>query len=189
MQRVCVYCGSSPGEGDTYRDAAVALAAELTSRGLDLVYGGSSKGIMGVLADAMLQHGGRVFGVMPHSLVRKEVGHAGLTELHMTETMHERKALMSEMSDAFVAMPGGFGTLEEIIETVTWGQLGFHDKPAGLLNVAGYYDRLGEYLQHAEKEGFLKSAHRGMLLWGQTPAELLDRFEGYSPPRVAKWRD
>jgi len=189
VQRICVYCGSSPGERPVYAEAARALAGELASRGVDAVYGGSCKGIMGVLADALLAAGGKVYGVMPHSLVRKEVGHAGLTELHMTETMHERKGLMADMADGFIAMPGGFGTLEEIIEILTWGQLGFHDKPCGLLNVDGYFDRLLAYLRHAEQEGFVKSAHLEMLMVESEPAALLDRFTGYVPPAVAKWRD
>ena len=186
---ICIYCGSSPGERPVYADAAEALARELVSRGIEVVYGGSCKGIMGVLADAVLERGGRIYGVMPHSLVRKEVGHAGLTELHMTETMHERKSLMADMADGFIAMPGGLGTLEEIIEVVTWGQLGFHEKPCGLLNVDGYFDGLLAYLRHAEQEGFVKSAHREMLLVESEPAALLDRFAAYVPPAVAKWRD
>ena len=189
FRRVCVYCGSSPGERPVYRDTAQTLAAALAERGLDLVYGGSCKGIMRVLADAALAAGCRVYGVMPHSLVRKEVGHSGLTELHMTETMHERKSMMADMADGFIAMPGGFGTLEEIIEVLTWGQLGFHEKPCGLLNVDGYFDGLGQYLKHAEREGFVKRVHREMLLVDSDPAALLDRFAAYDPPAVAKWRD
>ena len=189
MRRVCVYCGSSPGERPIYLEAAESLAGELVGRELGLVYGGSCKGIMGTLADAVLREGGEVYGVMPHSLVRKEVGHAGLTELHMTETMHERKSMMAEMADGFVALPGGFGTLEEIIEITTWGQLGFHTKPCGILNVAGYFDRFREYLLHAEEEGFLKPVHREMLMVETEPAALLDRFAAYQAPTVAKWRD
>ena len=184
-----MYCGSSPGERPDYKDAATGFAAELVSRDLELVYGGARKGIMGVLADAMLERGGRVCGVMPHSLVRKEIAHGGLTELHVTETMHERKAMMAEMADGFVALPGGFGTLEEIVEVLTWGQLGFHRKPCGVLNVAGYYDRLGSFLEHAEREGFVKPAHRAMLLVASDASALLDRFDAYEAPAVAKWRD
>lgn len=189
MKRICVYCGSSPGERPDYRNAAITLAAEIVSRDLELVYGGSSKGIMGVIADAALEHGGRVCGVMPHSLVRKEIAHDGLTELHVTETMHERKAMMADMSDGFVALPGGFGTLEEIIEVLTWGQLGFHQKPCGLLNIAGYYDRLSEFMAHAEQEGFIKPVHRSMLFVMSDASTLLDEFEGYTPPDVPKWCD
>lgn len=144
---------------------------------------------MGVLADAVLECGGRVRGVMPHSLVRKEVAHDGLTELHVTDTMHERKAMMVEMADGFVALPGGFGTLEEIIEVLTWGQLGFHEKPCGVLNVAGYYDRLRDFMEHAEQEGFVKPAHRSMLLVASDASALLDLFYAYDAPTVAKWRD
>ena len=184
-----MYCGSSRGERPDYKDAAIGFAAELVARDLELVYGGARKGIMGVLADAMLERGGRVYGVMPHSLVRKEIAHGDLTELHVTETMHERKAMMAEMADGFVALPGGFGTLEEIIEVLTWGQLGFHRKPCGLLNVAGYYDRLGSFVEHAEREGFIKPAHRAMLLVANDASSLLDRFDAYDAPTVAKWRD
>ena len=189
MKRICVYCGSSPGGRPDYAAAAEALASELLRRDLDLVYGGSSKGIMGVLADAVLAAGGNVYGVMPHSLVKKEIAHAGLTELTVTETMHERKSAMAEMADGFVALPGGFGTLEEIVEVLTWGQLGFHDKPCGLLNAAGYFDRFASFIAHAESEGFLKPAHRAMLQIAETPAALLDAFSDYRPPRVGKWRD
>ena len=189
MKRICVYCGSSPGERPDYRDAAVALAREAVARDLAIVYGGASKGIMGVLADAALDAGGTVLGIMPHSLVRKEIAHQGLSELRVTETMHERKAMMAELADGFVALPGGFGTLEEIVEALTWGQLRFHDKPCGLLNVAGYYDRLGRFLEHAEAEGFVRAAHRRMLLIDDDPSSLLDAFARYQPPTVAKWRD
>lgn len=189
MKRICVYCGSSPGKRDDYRRAARSLAAVLVARDLELIYGGSSKGLMGKLADAVLERGGRVCGVMPHSLVKKEVAHDGLTELIVTETMHERKALMADRADGFIALPGGFGTLEEIIEVLTWAQLGFHDKPCGLLNVAGYYDRLREFMAHAESEGFLKPAHQRMLLIDSDAARLLERFASYAAPSVAKWRD
>jgi uncharacterized protein (TIGR00730 family) len=189
VQRICVYCGSSPGERSDYPDAAVALAGELVDRNLELVYGGACKGIMGVVADAVLECGGRVTGVMPHSLVRKEIAHTGLTELHVTETMHERKAMMAELADGFVALPGGFGTLEEIIEMLTWGQLDFHRKPCGLLNVRGYYDRLCEFMAHSEREGFVKSQHRSMLVVADNAATLLDRFASYEPPQLAKWRE
>ncbi len=184
-----MYCGSSPGERPDYKDAAIGFAAELVARDLELVYGGARKGIMGVLADAVLERGGRVCGVMPHSLVRKEIAHGGLTELHVTDTMHERKAMMAEMADGFVALPGGFGTLEEIVEVLTWGQLGFHRKPSGVLNVAGYYDRLESFMEHAEREGFIRPAHRAMLLFAGDASSLLDRFSEYDPPTVAKWRD
>lgn len=189
MQRICVYCGSSPGEVDDYQVAAIRLADELVARNLELVYGGARKGIMGVIADAVLEHGGRVIGVMPHSLVQKEIAHSGLTELHVTASMHERKAMMAELSDGFVALPGGFGTLEEIVEILTWGQLDFHRKPCGLLNVSAYYDRLCEFFAHARREGFVKEQHLDMLIVADNAVTLLDSFDAYRPPQLAKWRD
>jgi len=189
MRRICVYCGSNRGARPEYAGAAVRLGEELVRRGLELVYGGSSRGIMGVLADAVLDRGGTAIGVMPHSLVRKEIAHGGLQELHVTETMHERKAMMAGLSDGFVALPGGFGTLEEIVEVITWGQLGFHTKPCGLLNVAGYYDRFLNYVAHAVDEGFLRDEHRRMLLVAAEPAELLDGFASYAAPKLEKWVD
>ncbi len=187
MNRLCVYCGSSPGSSEAYVHAAKELAQALVSSGTELVYGGSSKGIMGVLADAVLAGGGKVRGVIPQSLVDKEVAHDALTELHVVNSMHERKSLMAVLSDGFVAMPGGFGTLEEIIEVLTWGQLQFHTKPCGFLNVDGYFDHLLAYFDHATREGFLLAEHRGMLLVANTPAELLDLYEHYEPPVTAKW--
>jgi uncharacterized protein (TIGR00730 family) len=189
MNRLCVYCGSSAGSNDIYVSAAKELAQLLVSSGIELVYGGSSKGIMGVLADAVLSGGGKVSGVIPKSLVDKEVAHHGLTELHVVSSMHERKSLMAVLSDGFVAMPGGFGTLEEIVEVLTWGQLQFHTKPCGLLNVDGYFDHLLAYFDHASREGFLRDEHRQMLLVGNTPAALIDTFEHYQPPAIKKWRE
>ena len=167
---------------------ATALAETLVSRNIGLVYGGSSKGIMGVLADAVLRSGGQVRGIMPDALVREEIAHNDLTEFHVTASMHERKALMAEMSDGFIALPGGFGTLEEIVEMLTWAQLQFHDKPCGLLNVAGYFDHLLNFVRHTEQEGFLLPQHREMLLVACDPASLLEQFEAYSAPQVQKWR-
>jgi len=189
MNRLCVYCGSSPGSNEVYVDAAKELAQLLVSSGIELVYGGSSKGIMGVLADAVLAGGGKVSGVIPQSLVDKEVAHAGLTGLHVVKSMHDRKSLMAVLSDGFVAMPGGFGTLEEIVEVLTWGQLQFHTKPCGFLNVDGYFDHLLAYFDHANREGFLRKEHREMLLVANTPAELLDLYEHYEPPAIKKWRE
>lgn len=189
MQRVCVYCGSSPGLDERYADAAKALGRHLVAIGADLVYGGASKGLMGVLADTVLEGGGKVRGVIPQSLVDKEVAHHDLTELHVVSTMHERKTLMAAISDGFVALPGGYGTLEEIIEVLTWGQLQFHEKPCGLLNVNGYFDPLLAFLDHAANEGFLRAEHRQMLLVADTPAELLGLFDQYQPPVTRKWRD
>ncbi len=189
MNRLCVYCGSSFGTGETYIDAANDLAALLVASNTDLVYGGARKGIMGVLADAVLAGGGKVTGVIPQSLMDKEIAHDGLTELHVVKSMHERKSLMAVLSDGFVAMPGGYGTLEEIVEVLTWGQLQFHEKPCGLLNVNGYFDHLLAYLDHATQEGFLRAEHREMLLVANSPAELLDLFAHYEPPDIKKWID
>lgn len=188
MQRICVYCASSPGHRADYADAARSLAAELVDRGYELVYGGSSIGIMGVLADAVLERGGRVHGVIPELLLQKEVSHGGLTELHVVGSMHERKALMESLSDAFIALPGGFGTLEELVEILTWGQLHLHTKPVGILNVAGYYDNLLAYLDHAVAEGLLAESSRAMLQSSTDAAALLDGFRSYRPPDGDKWQ-
>ncbi|MRR11207.1 TIGR00730 family Rossman fold protein [bacterium] len=187
MKSVCVYCGSNGGRRPVYAEAARALATALVERGLGLVYGGASVGIMGVLADEVLGLGGRVTGVMPESIVRKEVAHRGLTELHVTSSMHERKMRMAELSDAFVALPGGIGTLEEVFEAWTWAQLGLHAKPCGLLNVAGYYDGLIAFLDHTVAERFVKEANRSMLIVADDPGDLLDRFAAYRAPAVEKW--
>lgn len=187
MRRICVYCGSNPGLRPDYAAAAGELARALVSRELELVYGGSSKGIMGVLADAMLELGGKVNGVIPRQLVAKEAAHSGLTRQHVVDSMHERKTMMASLADGFIAMPGGFGTLEELIEIVTWAQLRFHDKPCGLLNVRNYFDYLLRYLDHAEAEGFLRPENRRMLLVDADADGLLNEFESYTPPQVDKW--
>lgn len=187
LRNICVYCGSNAGGREDYADSAKKLAAELVARDLGLIYGGSSTGIMGVLADAVLEAGGQVRGIMPRALVHKEIAHGGLTELRVTGTMHERKAMMAEMSDGFIALPGGFGTLEEIVEILTWGQLQLHEKPCGLLNVADYYDHLLRFVAHAQEEGFLDPQHKEMLLVANDPSELLDKFESYRAPKVKKW--
>jgi uncharacterized protein (TIGR00730 family) len=187
MKNICVYCGSNPGRIEAYADGARALAKALVARNLGLVYGGASVGIMGLVADSVLQLGGRVVGVIPEALKRKEIEHKGLTELHVTSSMHERKTLMAELSDGFIALPGGVGTLEEIFEVWTWAQLGFHSKPCGLLNVAGYYDVLTTFLDHTVAEQFVKPAHRATLMVEQAPDVLLDRFASYTPPSVHKW--
>lgn len=187
MKSVCVYCGSNEGRLPVYAEAARGLGRALVERGLGLVYGGASVGIMGVLADTVLSLGGRVTGVMPEAIVRKEVAHRGLTELHVTSSMHERKMRMAELSDAFVALPGGIGTLEEIFEAWTWAQLGLHAKPCGLLNVAGYYDGLIAFLDHTAAERFVKAANRSMLIVSDDPSDLLDRFACYRAPAVEKW--
>jgi uncharacterized protein (TIGR00730 family) len=187
MRRVCVYAGSNPGTDPAYADGARALACTLAERGIGLVYGGGKVGLMGVLADTAMAAGGEVIGVMPQALVDREISHRGVTELRVVGSMHERKALMADLSDAFVAVPGGIGTLEELIEVYTWSQLGIHDKPCGVLNVRGYYDALATFLDHAVDAGFLRAQHRAVLTVAADPAELLERFAAYEPPRVAKW--
>lgn len=189
MNNICVYCGSSPGRLETYAAAARALGEALVARDLGLVYGGASIGLMGLVADTVLALGGRAVGVIPQGLARKEVVHRHLTELHVTQSMHERKTLMAELSDGFIAMPGGIGTFEEIFEIWTWAQLGIHAKPCGLLNVAGYYDALTTFLDHAAAEQFLKPQHRSLLIVEQTSHVLLDRFDTYQPPSIRKWLD
>jgi uncharacterized protein (TIGR00730 family) len=172
-----------------YADSARVLAAALVERGIGLVYGGASVGIMGILADAVLAGGGRVIGVIPAALAHKEIAHQGLTELRVTRSMHERKLQMAELADGFIALPGGIGTLEEIFEIWTWAQLGLHAKPCGLLNVAGYYDKLAEFLDHTVEQGFLQSQYRAMLFVENTPQRVLTRLQDYTPPAVAKWVD
>ncbi|HLT89454.1 MAG TPA: TIGR00730 family Rossman fold protein [Woeseiaceae bacterium] len=177
VRALCVYCGSNLGVREVYAEAAERLGHTLARHGIGLVYGGASKGLMGRLADTVLAAGGEVQGVIPRALMHKEIAHTGVTRLHVVDTMHERKALMARLADGFVALPGGFGTLEEIIEIVTWAQLRFHAKPCGLLNVAGYFDHLIAYLAHAEEEGLLKPEHRRLLLVANEPEELLELFE------------
>jgi len=189
MQRVCVYCGSNPGVRTLYAQAARDLAGVLVRHELELVYGGAGKGIMGILADAVLESGGRVHGVIPQMLVDKEIAHGGLTELHVVSSMHARKSMMAALSDGFIALPGGFGTLEEIIEIITWGQLRFHDKPCGLLNVDGYFDHLLAWLDHASREGFLRHENREMLIVDDDATELIGKFERYTAPHVEKWSE
>jgi uncharacterized protein (TIGR00730 family) len=187
MKSICVYCGSSPGRLEAYSIAARRLAKALVDRKITLVYGGASIGIMGLLADTVLQLGGKAVGVIPESLARKELAHRGLTELHVTQSMHERKTIMAKLAGGFLALPGGIGTLEEIFEVLTWAQLGFHKKPCGLLNVEGYFDALNIFLDHSVVEEFLKQPHRKMLMVESDPEALLDRFAGYIAPSVEKW--
>lgn len=187
LTSLCVYCGSSRGRLDTYTAAARALAQAMVERSIRLVYGGASVGIMGVVADEVLRLGGVAVGVIPEALMRKELAHAGLTELHVTPSMHARKTLMAELADGFVALPGGIGTFEEIFEIWTWAQLGFHRKPCGLLNVASYYDALAVFLDHAMAEQFVSPEHHQMLVVESDPAALLDRFLTYTPPALPKW--
>ncbi|MDX1554648.1 MAG: TIGR00730 family Rossman fold protein [Xanthomonadales bacterium] len=187
MKRICVFCGSSPGRTPQYTEAARRLGSVLAESGLGVVYGGASVGVMGAVADASLAGGAEVIGVIPSALETREVAHQGLTQLHVVETMHERKALMAELSDGFVALPGGWGTMEEIFESLTWAQLGLHRKPCGLLNVAGYFDHLGAFLEHAMNEAFVRTEYRPMMIVEDDPARLLQRFGHYDPPRVKKW--
>ena len=187
MQRICVYCGSSSGGHNGYSDAARELAAVLVHHDLELVYGGSSVGTMGTLADAVLELGGKVHGVIPQMLEDKEIAHNGLTELHVVTSMHARKSMMEALADGFIAMPGGFGTIEEIIEVLTWGQLRFHSKPCGLLNVRGYFDQLLAFFDHTQAEGFLRPENRSMLLSDTDPAGLIQQFQRYAAPHIDKW--
>ena len=187
MQRICVYCGSNNGSRTDYVDAAKDLAEVLVRNSLELVYGGAHKGTMGVLADAVLERGGSVHGVIPKMLTEQEIAHTRLTELHVVSSMHERKSMMAAISDGFIALPGGFGTLEELIEILTWGQLSFHDKPCGVINVRGYFDKLLGFLDHAQEEGFLRAANRRMLLCADDATSLLRKFERYEAPTVRKW--
>src|SRR6516162_7013865 len=187
LRRICVFCGSNLGINHSYRDAAVALGCLLTQRGIDLVYGGGNIGLMGVLADGVLASGGRVLGVIPEGLMAREVGHSGLTELRIVKSMHERKALMSDLSDGFIAMPGGFGTFEEFCEVVTWSQLGIQSKPCALLNVEGYYDPLLELFDRAAREGFLREENRRLVLDDAEPETLLEKMSHFPTAPVAKW--
>jgi uncharacterized protein (TIGR00730 family) len=182
VKRLCVFCGSATGRRVAYADAAHALATALLDRGLGLVYGGGSVGLMGTLADAVLAGGGEVIGVLPRGLARKELAHDGLTELHVVGSMHERKALMASLADGFVALPGGLGTLEEILEVLTWAQLGIHRKPVGLVDVGGYWGGLLALLRHAVGEGFVRPEYAALLLVDPTPTALLDRFAAWRPP-------
>jgi uncharacterized protein (TIGR00730 family) len=187
LSRLCVFCGSNRGVRPEFEAVARNLGAMLAAEGVTLVYGGGRVGLMGVLADAALEKGGDVVGVIPHALDTKELAHDGLTEMHAVDSMHERKALMADLSDGFVALPGGLGTFEEFFEIVTWAQLGIHGKPCGLLNVAGYYDKLIAFLDHAVEEQFIKQQHRGLILVEREHRELLERMRSYSAPVTEKW--
>jgi uncharacterized protein (TIGR00730 family) len=190
MRRVCVYCGSSPGRDPAYREAAVALVRTLAARGLGVVYGGAHVGLMGVVADEALAAGAEVIGVIPQALVDREIAHTGLDDLRIVGSMHERKAQMAELADAFVALPGGLGTLEELFEVATWAQLGLHVKPCGLLNVLGYYDGLAGMLDHAVAERFLRPENRAIITVEADPGAMLDALAAWQPPaRVDKWID
>lgn len=187
MQRICVFCGSQAGGRPRYAAAATALGTLLAQRGIGLVYGGGKVGLMGVLADAALAGGGEVIGVIPERLMNRELGHGGVTDLRVVDSMHERKAMMSDLSDAFVALPGGYGTFEEFFEVVTWMQLGIHAKPCGLLNVGGFYDMLLALIDHAAAESFIRPTHRGLVLVDTEPAMLLQQLLDYRAPQIEKW--
>lgn len=189
MIRLCVFCGSNIGASPVYAECARALAIELVSRGIEVVYGGGNVGLMGILADTVLATGGTITGVIPQGLVAREVAHAHLSRLHIVGSMHERKAMMASLADGFVAMPGGFGTFEELFEVITWTQLGVHRKPCGLLNTARFYDPLIAFLDHATEERFVRPEHRSLLLHESSPATLLDRLAAFVPPDVPKWME
>jgi len=186
-RRICIFCGSSPGARPSYVGAATSLARDLVARKISIVYGGGNAGLMGALADAALEAGGEVIGIIPRSLVEKEVAHQGLSDLRVVGSMHERKALMAELSDAFIALPGGYGTFEEFCEVLTWTQLGLQRKPCGILNVEGYYDHLLDLFDHAVTEQFLKPVHRSMVISGSDPGSLVDRLLEYEVPTTDKW--
>ena len=186
MRRLCVFCGSVDGKRADYRATATQLGTLMAAMGIDLVYGGARIGLMGAIADAALAGGGNVIGVIPTDLVEKEVAHRGLTKLHVVSSMHERKALMAELADGFIAMPGGFGTCEEFIEVLTWAQLGLHRKPCGLLNVAGYYDLLLNFFAHSKQEGFITSVHGDLILAEKNPQELIAKMADFKSPTTKK---
>jgi len=189
MRRICVFTGSNPGVRPAYRAAAVALGELLAARGIELVYGGARIGLMGAVADATMAAGGKAIGVIPEGLKAKEVAHEGLDELHVVASMHERKALMAELSDAFIALPGGVGTFEELFEVLTWTQLGLHHKPVGVLDVAGYYQPLLAFLDSSVAQGFVREAHRALLHADTTPDGILDQLAAWEPEYVPKWTD
>jgi len=189
LERICVFCGSSSGTHPSYTHAAATVGRLLAQQGTELVYGGGNVGLMGTVADSCLTHGGRVLGVIPQLLVDKEVAHTGLTELRIVGSMHERKALMADLSDAFIVLPGGFGTWEEFCEILTWSQLGIQSKACALLNVNGYYNPLLQMADNAVTEGFLRPIHRDLLLSDDDPARLLDRLNTYVVPTADKWID
>ncbi len=187
MRRLCVFCGSNSGSEPAYIDAAGALGRTLAEAGVGVVYGGASVGLMGAVADAALAAGGEVIGVIPRALVDKEIAHRGLADLRVVASMHERKALMAELSDGFVALPGGVGTLEELFEVWTWAQLGHHAKPCAVINTAGFYDRLIAFLDDVAGQGFMKQVHRAMLIVAEEPAALLGLMRSYEAPVQSKW--
>jgi hypothetical protein len=189
MQRICVYCGSSPGDRPDYANLAREVGREIAGRGIGLVYGGGHIGLMGAVADAALAAGGEVIGVIPQQLVDAELAHRGLTALEVVGSMHERKARMAELADAFMALPGGFGTLDELFEILTWAQLGLHGKPCGLVDFEGYYGPLLAWADGAVAAGFVRPAHRRLLMADTSPARLIDRLAAADPTPISKWAD
>jgi uncharacterized protein (TIGR00730 family) len=190
VQRACIFCGSSPGARPAYTEAAEDLGMLLVQNGITLVFGGATVGLMGRLADTVVSEGGEAIGVIPQALVDREIAHLGLTDLHVVDTMHERKQRMADLSDAFVALPGGLGTLDELFEIYTWGQLGMHRKPIGLMNVEGYFDGLVGFLEHAVAERFVREDHRDMLIIEEEPTPMLERLQSFDPASLTpKWID
>ena len=189
IKSICLFCGSSPGADPAFKLAAAERGRTLANNNIRLIYGGGHVGLMGVAADACLSSGGEVIGVIPRKLMEKEVGHAGLTQMHVVETMHERKALMTQLCDGFIALPGGFGTLDELFEALTWQQLAYHLLPVGVLNVSGFFDHLVQFLDHARDQRLLRDAHRDSLIVDTSMAPLLKRMESFVPPDNEKWLD
>ena len=189
MKSICFYCGSSAGASEVYAQGARALAQEMVKDNIALVYGGGNVCLMGIIASEVIRLGGEATGVIPKALLDKELGHHGLTRLHIVKDMHERKALMAELSDGFIAMPGGIGTLEELFEVLTWAQLGFHDKPIGLLNVTGFYDNLIAFIDHLVSQRFLTAEQSLLMMHEAKPADLLHRFKTFKPSYTNKWAD
>ncbi|MEM8897028.1 MAG: TIGR00730 family Rossman fold protein [Bacteroidota bacterium] len=184
---LCIFCGSNPGKKSVYADGARALGSLMAEQKIKLVYGGGKIGLMGIIADTLLEKGGEVIGVIPDFLMKKEVGHTGIQEMHVVKTMHERKYLMSEIADGFIAMPGGFGTLDELAEILTWAQLGLHQKPIGILNIDGYFDGLLSFVDTMVKEGYLVAQNSKMILVDDDPKKLLEKMATYTFPDVEKW--
>jgi uncharacterized protein (TIGR00730 family) len=187
IRRVCIFCGSNRGRDARYAAAARSLAAVLVAQKIGVVYGGGAVGLMGDLADAVIEAGGEIVGVIPSALWDREIGHRGLTKMHVVDTMHQRKALMADLADAFIALPGGLGTYEEIFEVWTWAQLGLHQKPCGFVDAAGFYSSLFAFLDSAVKAGFIRPEHRAMAIVDDDPARLLEKLREYAPPGVEKW--
>jgi uncharacterized protein (TIGR00730 family) len=187
---ICVFCGSSCGAREAYAAGARRLGELMVERGIGLVFGGGCIGLMGIMADTVMAGGGKAIGVIPDGLMQREIGHNGVTKLHVVETMHQRKALMADLADAFIALPGGYGTLEEFSEIVTWSQLGIQIKPCALLNIEGYWDGLLNFIDHAVAEDFVRAENRGLILVGSTPEEVLDKITAWKPPmHLERWLD